>query len=277
MSVTALMLFALALLLNVGCSRSAASVPIKGKIILSTTTSTQDSGLLNFLLPEFTKQTGWEVDVVAVGSGAALRMGRDGDADVLLVHARTDELKFVEDGYGAVRYDVMYNDFLIVGSDVNTIPHNSNVLQTLQSIASGNLPFVSRGDDSGTHRMELTLWQSAGINTAVLHNYSSVGQGMGSTLQMANEMQGYTLTDRATWLILRKEGKIDLEAICENSPELLNYYGVILVNPLLHSHVNIEGGTAFVEWMISDTTQKLIGQYGLEEFGGALFTPNAGF
>ena len=267
--------FVSSLLLYVGCNRSQSSVPIKGKITLSTTTSTQDSGLLDFILPVFTRETGWEVDVVAVGSGAALRMGRDGDADVLLVHARPDELKFITDGYGSVRYDVMYNDFLIVGLDVNTIAHNNNVLQTLQKIAAENLPFVSRGDDSGTHRMELTLWQLAGVNTSALRNYSSVGQGMGSTLQMADEMQGYTLTDRATWLILRKEGKINLQAICENSPELLNYYGVIMVNPELHSHVNIQGGSAFVEWMISDTAQQLIGQYGLEEFGGALFTPNA--
>jgi len=273
--VTAAVILLTCLLLYAGCTRNAASVSIKGKITLATTTSTQDSGLLNYLLPEFTKQTGWEVDVVAVGSGAALRMGRDGDADVLLVHARPDELKFITDGYGSVRYDVMYNDFLIVGLDVNTIAHNNNVLQTLQKIAAENLPFVSRGDDSGTHRMELTLWQLAGVNTSALRNYSSVGQGMGSTLQMADEMQGYTLTDRATWLILRKEGKINLQAICENSPELLNYYGVIMVNPELHSHVNIQGGSAFVEWMISDTAQQLIGQYGLEEFGGALFTPNA--
>ncbi|MCL2440587.1 MAG: substrate-binding domain-containing protein [Treponema sp.] len=276
MSAAAVMLFALTMLFNIGCTRRAESVSIKGKITLATTTSTQDSGLLDFLLPEFTKQTGWEVDVVAVGSGAALRMGRDGDADVLLVHARNDELQFVADGYGSIRYDVMYNDFLIVGSDVNTIPHNNNVLQTLQNIASGNLPFVSRGDDSGTHRMEITLWRSAGVNPAALRNYSSVGQGMGSTLQMADEMLAYTLTDRATWLILKKEGKISLEAICENAPELLNYYGVILINPELHSHVNTEGGSAFVEWMISDTAQQLIGLYGLEEFGGALFTPNAG-
>ena len=256
-------------------SQNRASVPVKGRIILSTTTSTQDSGLLDFLLPAFTQETGWEVDVVAVGSGAALRMGRDGDADVLLVHARPDELQFIADGYGAVRYDVMYNDFLIVGPDSVAITHNDNITRTLQEIASRNLTFVSRGDDSGTHRMELILWQAAGISTGNLRNYSSVGQGMGSTLQMADEMRGYTLTDRATWLILRKDGKIDLNAVCENAPELLNYYGVILVNPSLHPHVNTEGGQAFVNWMISDSTQQLIGQYGLEEFGGALFTPNA--
>jgi len=251
------------------------SVPVKGKITLSTTTSTQDSGLLDFLLPVFTRETGWEVDVIAVGSGAALRMGRDGDADVLLVHARPDEIKFVEDGYGAVRYDVMYNDFLVVGPNNSAIAHNNNVLQTLRSIASANLPFVSRGDDSGTHRMELSLWQTAGVNIRDMRNYSSVGQGMGATLQMANEMRGFTLTDRATWLILRRDGRIDLPAVCENAPELLNYYGVILVNPARHPRINAEGGQAFVDWMTGASAQRLIGQYGLAEFGGALFTPNA--
>ncbi|MCL2720465.1 MAG: substrate-binding domain-containing protein [Treponema sp.] len=272
---TAVAFITLSLFLVTGCNRSTASVPLKGKIILSTTTSTQDSGLLDFILPEFTRQTGWEVDVVAVGSGAALRMGRDGDADVLLVHARTDELQFVADGFGSLRYDVMYNDFLIVGPNLNTIAHNNNVIKTLQDIASVNLPFVSRGDDSGTHRMELTLWQTAGINIGNLRNYSSVGQGMGSTLQMADEMQGFTLTDRATWLILMRDKKINLPAVCENAPELLNYYGVILVNPERHPHINTEGAQDFVNWMITPFAQQLIGQYGLEEFGGALFTPNA--
>jgi len=256
-------------------SQNAGSVPIKGRITLSTTTSTQDSGLLDFILPVFTQETGWEVDVVAVGSGAALRMGQDGDADVLLVHARPDEIKFVQDGYGIRRYDVMYNDFLVVGPDNNAITHNSNVIQTLMDIASKGLPFVSRGDDSGTHRMELTLWQTAGIDTRSLRGYAAVGQGMGATLQMADEMRAYTLTDRATWLILTRDGRINLPAVCEKAPDLLNYYGVILVNPARHPHINVTGGQAFVEWMIKDSTQQLIGRYGLAEFGGALFTPNA--
>lgn len=266
------------LLFFTGCNRNKSpgnAVPVKGKITLSTTTSTQDSGLLDFILPEFTRETGWEVDVIAVGSGAALRMGRDGDADVLLVHARPDEIRFVEDGYGTVRYDVMYNDFLVVGPDLNTIAHNSDVIQTLKDIASGNLPFVSRGDDSGTHRMELALWQTAGVDATNNTAYASVGQGMGATLQMAQEIRAYTITDRATWLILTRDGKINLPAVCEKAPDLLNYYGVILVNPDLHPHVNVEGANAFIEWMVSDTGQQLIGQYGLAEFGGALFTPNA--
>ena len=280
LAVTVLVL-ALSLSLIAGCNRTTGAskadgaVPIKGKITLSTTTSTQDSGLLDFLLPVFTRETGWEVDVIAVGSGAALRMGRDGDADALLVHAKPDELKFIEDGYGVIRHDVMYNDFLVVGPDADKIAHNDNVIQTFKNIASDNLPFVSRGDDSGTHRMELSLWKTAGVDVNNFRNYSSVGQGMGATLQMANEMLAYTLTDRATWLKQSKDGKINLPAVCENAPELLNYYGVILVNSELHADINVEGGQAFVDWMISDSAQKLIGQYGVEEFGGVLFTPNA--
>jgi tungstate transport system substrate-binding protein len=263
-------------------SKDAASgaVPIKGKIILSTTTSTQDSGLLSFLLPVFTRETGWEVDTIAVGSGAALKMGRDGDADVILAHSRADEVKLVEDGFGIKRFDVMFNDFLIVGPDRNTIPHNSSANQTFKDIASKNLPFVSRGDNSGTHTMEKNLWKAAGIDPAGLAKYTSAGQGMGAVLQMAREMKAYTLTDRATWLTLNKDKKIDLPAVCEKDPGLLNYYGVIAVNPGAFTDaqrlkINAAGGQAFVDWMLKESTQKLIGQYGIAEFGGALFTPNA--
>jgi len=255
--------------------QSPATVPVKGKIVLSTTTSTQDSGLLNYLLPVFTRETGWAVDTIAVGTGAALKMGRDGDADVLLVHAKADEIKFVQDGYGVKRYDVMYNDFLIVGPDVKAISHNGNVIQTLKTIASKNLPFVSRGDDSGTHRMELALWKAAGVDVKSLGKYVSAGQGMGATLQMAYELGAYTLTDRATWLTLTKNKKVMLPAVCEKAADLLNYYGVIAVNPARHPKVNSAGGQAFADWMIKDSTQRLIGRYGVAEFGAPLFTPNA--
>ena len=251
------------------------AVAIKGKITLSTTTSTQDSGLLSFLLPVFTRETGWEVDTIAVGTGAALKMGRDGDADVLLVHAKADEIQFVADGYGVRRYDVMYNDFLVVGPDLNAIPHNDNVIQTFKDIASKNLVFVSRGDNSGTHTMERNLWKAAGLDEKTLSRYNSVGQGMGETLQMTDELKGYTLTDRATWLTLTRDKRINLPAVCEKSADLLNYYGVIAVNPAKYPGINAAGGQAFVEWMLSDSTQKLIGQYGVAEFGAPLFTPNA--
>jgi len=255
-------------------------VPIKGKIILSTTTSTQDSGLLTFLLPVFTRETGWEVDTIAVGSGAAINMGRDGDADVLLVHSRADELKFVADGFGTKRYDVMYNDFLVVGPNLRDIPYNTNVIQTFKDIAGKNLAFVSRGDNSGTHVMERNLWNAAGIDFNGLAKYTSAGQGMGATLQMAYELGAYTLTDRATWLIFTRDNKIELPAVCEKSSDLLNYYSVIPVNPAAFANapnvrINSEGGQAFADWLLSASTQKIIGEYGLAEFGGALFTPNA--
>jgi tungstate transport system substrate-binding protein len=251
-------------------------VPIVGKIILSTTTSTQDSGLLKVLLPVFTRETGWEVDTIAVGTGAALKMGRDGDADVLLVHAKADEIQFVADGFGVKRYDVMFNDFLVVGPDLKEIPYNSNVIQTFRDIASKNLPFVSRGDNSGTHTMENNLWKAAGLDPKSFSNYTSAGQGMGATLQMAYELKAYTITDRATWLTFSRDRKIELPAVCEKAQDLLNYYGVIAVNPAKHPGINAAGGQAFVDWMLRASTQKLIGEYGVAEFGGALFTPNAG-
>ena len=251
------------------------AVPIKGKIVLSTTTSTQDSGLLNFLLPVFTRETGWEVDTIAVGTGAALKMGRDGDADVLLVHAMAEELELVADGFGIRRFDVMYNDYLVVGPDLNGIAYNSDINRTFREIASKNLGFVSRGDNSGTHIMERNLWKAVNIDPEGLSNYISAGQGMGATLQMADEMKAYTLTDRATWLTLSRDKRIDLPAVCEKDQGLLNFYGVIAVNPAKHPGINAEGGQAFVDWILKDSTQKIIGQYGVAEFGAALFTPNA--
>jgi tungstate transport system substrate-binding protein len=253
-------------------SQPSQPVSIKGKIILATTTSTQDSGLLGFILPVFTRETGWEVDTISVGTGAALQMGRDGEADVLLVHSRADEIKFVADGHGVKRYDVMYNDFIVVGPS-SPVAHNDNVQQTFKTIAERNLPFVSRGDKSGTHTMELNLWKAVGVDTQKLSKYTSAGQGMGATLQMANELQAYTLADRATWL--KQRDKSSLAIVCEKGTELLNFYGVIAVNPSKNSRINAEGGQAFVDWMLRDSTQKLIGEYGVAEFGGPLFTPNA--
>lgn len=243
----------------------------KGRIILSTTTSTQDSGLLEYLLPRFTEETGWEVDTVAVGTGAALQMGRDGDADVLLVHAKADEEAFIAEGYGIERFDVMYNDFIVIGPKED-IAHNDDVAKTFKSIAEKNLPFVSRGDDSGTHKKEISIWKEIGVDTASLKNYTSAGQGMGATLQMAEELQAYTLSDRATWLTMENTEQV---IICEKSEQLLNYYGVIAVNPELNSKINADGAQAFVDWMLSDSTQALIGNFGVAEYGSPLFTPNA--
>ncbi|MDR0324038.1 MAG: substrate-binding domain-containing protein [Treponema sp.] len=254
-------------------AKAETTVPIKGNIILATTTSTQDSGLLDYILPVFTKETGWTVDVISVGTGAALQMGRDGQADVLLVHAKEQEIQFVADGHGQARYDVMYNDFIVVGPR-SPIAHNNNITQTFRNIAGMNLPFVSRGDNSGTHTMELALWRAVNVNPRDLSRYSSVGQGMGATLQMTDEMQGFTLSDRATWLN-QKNRFSNLVIVCEKSEELLNYYGVIAVNPAKTGKINAEGAKDFVDWILSPSSQRLIGSYGIEQFAEPLFTPNA--
>lgn len=244
----------------------------KGKIILATTTSTQDSGLLDVLLPEFTKQTGWEVDSIAVGTGEALKMGETGEADVLLVHAKSKEDAFIEAGYGLKRYDVMYNDFLIIGPN-DSIKKNEDVKQTFKMIYDNQYAFVSRGDESGTHTKELDIWKSIGVTPTDNPNYISAGQGMGATILMADEKKAYTLSDRATWLTTKEKTTLDI--ICEKDSQLLNYYGVIAVNPKLNSKINKEGAQAFVDWIISDETQKVIGEFGVEEYGESLFTPNA--
>ncbi|GHV96371.1 tungsten ABC transporter substrate-binding protein [Spirochaetia bacterium] len=246
------------------------SVPIKGTIRLSTTTSTQDSGLLDYILPVFTAETGWKVDVISVGTGAALKMGEDGEADVLLVHAKAQEETFVAAGHGLKRFDVMYNDFIVVGPSA-PLAHNGDVNGTFKAIADRNLPFVSRGDKSGTHTMELNLWKAAGVDPAKLGKYTSAGQGMGATLQMASELLAYTLADRATWL---KQKGSALTIVCEKGSELLNFYGVIAVNPAKNSQINAQGAQDFINWIRSPATQTLIGGYGVAEFGGSLFTPN---
>lgn len=246
---------------------------IRGKIILSTTTSTEDSGLLSYILPDFTAKTGWEVDTIAVGTGAALQMGRDGEADVLLVHSKADEVVFVEEGYGIERFDVMYNDFIIVGPGGGAIEYNEDVEATFKAIFDSSLTFVSRGDDSGTHKKELSIWKKLGIEPESFSGYMSAGQGMGATLGIAAEVGGYCLTDRATWLTFEDKGS--LEIVCEKSEDLLNYYGVIAVNPELNDKINAEGAQAFVDWILSDETQQLIASFGVEKYGASLFTPNA--
>ena len=251
-------------------SQPAGQNPVKGTIILATTTSTYDSGLLDFILPVFTAETGWKVDVVSVGTGAALQLGRDGQADVLLVHAKAQEIRFVADGHGLARFDVMYNDFIVAGPE-GQIPPNSDVARTFRIIAEQNLAFVSRGDNSGTHTMELNLWKIIGIDPENLSNYASVGQGMGAALQMANEMRAYTLADRATWL---SQPGMSIKSICELDPLLFNYYGVIAVNPDKSPHINAEGAQDFINWILNSSAQELIGIYGLTEFGEPLFFPN---
>lgn len=246
----------------------------KKEIILSTTTSTQDSGLLDYLLPEFTKDTGYDVKTVAVGSGQALKMGEDGEADVLLVHAKASEEEFIKAGHGLQRFDVMYNDFLLIGpKDDAVVKSNSQneVLKALQYIKENKIKFISRGDDSGTHKAELKLWKAQNIEPAG-DWYISAGKGMGAVIQMADEMKAYTISDRATFLSM--QDKIGLGIVVEQDPKLYNQYGVIAVNPNKNDKINSAGAEAFVEWILSDKVQKLIGQFGVEKYGQPLFVPN---
>ncbi|MDW2800038.1 substrate-binding domain-containing protein [Clostridium boliviensis] len=257
---------------NTSTETSVSKTTRKGKIILATTTSTQDSGLLDELLPDFTKKTGWEVDTIAVGTGEALKMGENGEADVLLVHAKAKEEAYIEAGHGLKRFDVMYNDFVVVGPK-GEIENNSDAQATFRTIFDNKDAFVTRGDESGTHTKELSIWKNLNITPADNPNYISAGQGMGATLLMAEEKKAYTLSDRATWLATKS--KTDMDIICEKDKQLLNYYGVIAVNPEKSSKINAEGAQDFINWILSDDTQKLIGDFGVKEYGESLFTPNA--
>jgi tungstate transport system substrate-binding protein len=262
-----------------------------GRLVLATTTSTDNSGLLNAILPDFESRYGADVEVIAVGTGQAIQLGENGDADVILVHARSREDAFVEANYGVNRQDVMYNDFVIVGpaADPAGIKGMTDVGAALAKIAETGSTFISRGDDSGTHTKEQALWQASGVplvEAASLTNadktfvkpegdwYLSVGQGMGATLTVADEQQAYTLSDRATFLARTLEG-IDLEILVEGDSRLFNPYGVIAVNPELHPNVNAAGAEAFIEWLTSLETQQLISQFGVEEFGQPLFVPDS--
>lgn len=249
---------------------------LNSSIILATTTSTQNSGLLDYILPKFEEETGIVVKVVAVGTGKALQMGRDGDADVLLVHAKSSEEEFVEEGYGLERKDVMYNDFIIVGPKEDRIKLNekvpNDVINGYKLIAENKALFVSRGDDSGTHKKEKAIWEKLGIKPEG-DWYISAGKGMGDVLIMASEKQAYTMTDRATYLNLRDN--LDLEILLEKDPLLFNQYGVIAVNPNKNENINSEGAKIFIDWLLSDETQRIIGEYGKDRFGMPLFTPNA--
>ena len=250
---------------------------VKPEIILSTTTSTRDSGLLDYILGDFTAKTGIEVKVIAVGTGKALQMGRDGEADVLLVHAKASEEEFVAEGYGTQRYDVMYNDFVLVGpKDDNGLFVGKNVTDIVagfKTIYEKDLKFVSRGDDSGTNKKELSFWEIAKINPTEKEFYISAGKGMGDVLIMADEMNAYTLTDRATYLSMRDN--LESLIVIENDSLLFNQYGVIPVNPDLNDMINSEGAQAFVDWILSDEVQQMIGEYGVEQFDMPLFIPNA--
>lgn len=252
-----------------GCAKKEKSM------VLATTTSTQDSGLLDYLLPKFEKDTGIKVKAVAQGTGQALETGKRGDADCLLVHAKEQELQFVKDGYGVQRFDVAYNDFIIVGpkDDPDGIKKSApkDAVAALKIIAKGKIPFISRGDGSGTETKEKSLWKAAGITPKGAF-YISAGKGMGAVLQMADEKKAYTLTDRATYLSMKD--KLGLNIVTEKGDSLLNQYGVIMVNPKLHKIKEKEADT-FIKWILSDKGQKLIGEYGVDKYGQQLFIPNA--
>ncbi len=245
-------------------------------IIVASTTSTENSGLFRHILPIFRERTGIAVRVVAVGTGQALRLARNGDADVLLVHHKPSEQAFVAAGYGVERHDVMYNDFVLIGprADPAGLRGMSDAAAALGRLAAKRMPFVSRGDDSGTHKKELALWRAAGVDVAAASGtwYRETGGGMGATLNTAAAMAAYVLADRASWLAFRN--KAGLELLVEVDPRLFNPYGVILVNPDRHPHIKRRDGQAFIAWLISAEGQQAIADFKLD--GRQLFFPNAG-
>jgi tungstate transport system substrate-binding protein len=244
-------------------------------IIVQSTTSTQNSGLFEHLLPLFTKKTGIEVRIIAVGTGQALKNAENGDGDVVLVHSQPDEEKFVLDGWGVKRYPVMYNDFIIVGpaADPAKIAGLKQGAEAFKKIAEAKVPFASRADDSGTHKAELKLWKEAGVDTKASSGswYLETGSGMGATLNTAVGKQAYALTDRGTWLAFAN--KDDFRVLVEGDDKLFNQYGVILVNPAKHPNVKAKEGQVFIDWLVSPEGQAAVASYKIDE--QQLFFPNA--
>jgi len=261
-----------ALLVSLCCATAQAQT---GFITVASTTSTEQSGLFKHLLPAFEKKAGVQVRVVALGTGQALDMGKRGDADVVFVHAKELEEKFVAEGYGVRRFEVMYNDFVVVGpkSDPAKVAGSMDIVAALQKIKAAQAPFASRGDKSGTHFAELQLWKAAGIDIARDKGpwYRDSGSGMGPTLNTASGMNAYALTDRGTWLSFKNRG--ELVIVVEGDKRLFNQYGVILVNPAKHPHVKKDMGQAFIDWIVSPEGQAAIASYKIG--GEQLFFPNA--
>jgi tungstate transport system substrate-binding protein len=243
-------------------------------IICASTTSTENSGLFGHILPLFEKDTGIEVKVVARGTGAALEMGRRGDADVVLVHAKEQELQAVEERFFVDRHDVMYNDFVVVGpqDDPASIKGLKSAVEVFQKIADQQAVFVSRGDQSGTHTKELAIWKQANINPSGQKWYLEVGQGMEKTQRIGNEKRAYVLTDRGTWLATKDQ--LEMEILLEGDPILFNQYGIMAVNPEKHTHVKYEQAMEFINWIISETGQAAIDGF-RDKHGNPLFIPNA--
>ncbi len=245
-------------------------------IICASTTSTENSGLFGYILPIFEKKTGIKVKVVARGTGAAIEMGKRGDADVVFVHSKEDELKAVKDGYFINRFDVMYNDFVIIGppDDIAGIKKTKTPHDAFRRIAEKEHLFVSRGDASGTHIREKQIWTKAGIEPKGGRWYLEVGQGMEKSQRIANEKRAYTLTDRGTWLATKEKDKLEMTIVFEGEPSLFNQYGIMAVNPEKHKHVKFKEAMEFIKWIISSEGQKAIASF-KDKAGNQLFYPNA--
>jgi len=255
---------------------AAGTAAAETRIKCASTTSTQNSGLFDYLLPLFDQKTGIKVDVVAVGTGAAIEIGKRGDADVVLVHAKDLELKAVEEGFFVNRHDVMYNDFVIIGppDDPTKIKDLKSATEAFKKIAESQTPFVSRGDKSGTHTKELAIWKQAGMDPKGQKWHMEVGQGMEKTQRVANEKRAYTLTDRGTWLATRDKDKLEMVVVLEGDPIMFNQYGVMAVNPDKHKNVKHKEAMVFINWLISPEGQAAIGDF-KDKQGNKLFVPNA--
>lgn len=266
----------LSLAMAVLCASPAFAAKDSTELKMATTTSTADTGLLDYLTPIFKADTGYDLKYVSVGTGAAIKHGENGDVDILLVHAKKSEEKFVADGFGVERFEVMYNDFIVVGPK-DALPYSNDVKATLTQVFEKKVNWVSRGDDSGTDKKEKGIWKSLNINPAENPNYKESGSGMGASLSMADELRALILSDRGTFLKMKNDAsvKLDLDIICEKAPDLLNQYGVIAVNPAKYPDTNIKAANAFIEWITSDKVQKLIADFGVDKYGQGLFVPNA--
>jgi len=273
---TSVWAFSLALLLAVMASAPAEAAPQQKNIILATTTSTQDTGLLDTLIPIFEKKTGYFVKTIAVGSGQAMTMGSKGEADVLLVHSPDAEKKFIADGLGVNRRLVMHNDFVIVGpaDDPAKIKGEKSAVEAMKKIAASGAIFISRGDNSGTHALEKKVWKAVGINPEGQKFYQQTGLGMGQTLNVAAEKKAYTIADRGTWLSLQKN--LGLPILCEGDAILLNIYHVMEINAAKFPKVNAKGAKAFADFMVSKETQAIVAKFGVDKYGSPLFFPDAG-
>ena len=245
------------------------------EIICASTTSTENSGLFGYILPIFEKKTGIKVKVVARGTGAAIEIGKRGDADVAFVHAKEQELKAVEEGFFVNRHDVMYNDFVVIGpaDDPAKIKGMKSVSEAFKKIA-GSSTFISRGDNSGTHTKELSIWKKTGIDPKGQKWYLEVGQGMEKTQRIANKKRAYTLTDRGTWLATNEKDKLEMTIVLEGDPILFNQYGVMAVNPERHKHIKYNEAMQFINWIISKEGQEAIASF-KDKYGNQLFIPNA--